>query len=49
MNATSRTARTFVHAAVLIVFAVLGCAKGGPGGGFGGGMPPMPAETSVVV
>jgi membrane fusion protein, multidrug efflux system len=49
MNATSRTARNLVHAAVLFVLAVLGCAKGGPGGGFGGGMPPMPAETSVVV
>jgi membrane fusion protein, multidrug efflux system len=49
MNATSRTARTLVSAAILIVLAALGCAKGGPGGGFGGGMPPMPAETSVVV
>src|SRR5687768_11806770 len=48
MNATSRTVRTFAQAAVLIVLAVLGCAKGGPGGGFGGGIPPMPAEPSVV-
>jgi membrane fusion protein (multidrug efflux system) len=48
MNATYRTASPLALAALLLALAALGCAKGGPGGGFGGGMPPMPAETSVV-
>ena len=48
MNAIPHPARTLAHAAVLVALTVLGCAKGGPGGGFGGGMPPMPAETAVV-
>jgi membrane fusion protein, multidrug efflux system len=49
MNAIPRAARTLTTAATILALAALGCAKGGPGGGFGGGMPPMPAETSVVV
>src|SRR5688572_11731230 len=48
MNSILRTARPRAHVAVLLALAALGCAKGGPGGGFGGGMPPMPAETAVV-
>lgn len=48
MNSILRAARPRAHVAVLLALAALGCAKGGPGGGFGGGMPPMPAETAVV-
>lgn len=49
MNAMRGPARRLTLGAALVTLAVLGCAKGGPGGGgFGGGMPPMPAETAVV-
>ncbi|HET9253479.1 MAG TPA: efflux RND transporter periplasmic adaptor subunit [Candidatus Eisenbacteria bacterium] len=49
MNAIAGPARRLTLGAALVTLAVLGCAKGGPGGGgFGGGMPPMPAETAVV-
>ena len=48
-NAITGPARRLALGAALVTLAVLGCAKGGPGGGgFGGGMPPMPAETAVV-
>jgi membrane fusion protein, multidrug efflux system len=48
MKPILRTAHPRAPIAVLVALAALGCAKGGPGGGFGGGMPPMPAETAVV-
>ncbi|HEU5310546.1 MAG TPA: efflux RND transporter periplasmic adaptor subunit [Candidatus Eisenbacteria bacterium] len=49
MNAITGPVHRLTLGAALVTFAVLGCAKGGPGGGgFGGGMPPMPAETAVV-
>jgi membrane fusion protein (multidrug efflux system) len=48
MIRTSLRTRALAGAALAIVLVLSGCTKGGPkGGGFS--MPPMPAETSVVL